>query len=130
MATAKTLARKGRKGYAPRIVADGIDTSSREEEEQLPVRNEKGALQHLSYVPILCPVVSLTQAAVTRTAPRRNRQAAMVVPPMAKVTPPNKSLDKKPVIDLRLSISSSKVLPPISVFVDVLSDVVTSLLAL
>ncbi len=41
MATPQTLARKGSKGHAPRIVAGGIDTSSSKEEEQLPVRNEK-----------------------------------------------------------------------------------------
>ncbi len=43
MTTPQTLARKGSKGYAPRIVAGGIDTSSSQGEEQLPVRNEKGA---------------------------------------------------------------------------------------
>jgi hypothetical protein len=49
---------------------------------------------------------------------------------MAKVTPPIKSRDKIPVIDPRLRISSSKVPPFISMFVDALSDVVFSLGAL
>ncbi len=56
--------------------------------------------------------------------------AALTVPPMAKVTLPNKSRDKIPVIDPRLRISSSKGPPLISVFVDVLSDGFTSLRAL
>ncbi len=77
---------------------------------------------------ILCCVVSLT--AVTRTAPPRNHLAVVTVPPMAKVTQQNKSRDKIPVNDQLLLISSFKVLPLISVFVDVLSDVVTSLRAL
>ncbi len=55
--------------------------------------------------------------------------AALTVPPMSKVTQQNKSRDKIPVIDPRLSISSSKVPPLISVFVDVLSDVIASLTA-
>jgi hypothetical protein len=53
--------------------------------------------------------------------------AAVTVPPMAKVTPPNKSRDEIPVIDPRLRISSSKVPLLISMFVDALSDVVSSL---
>ncbi len=56
--------------------------------------------------------------------------AAVTVPPMAKVTLPIKSRDMIPVIDPRLSISSSKVPPLISMFVDVLSDVVSNLGAL
>ena len=61
--------------------------------------------------------------------------AAVTVPPMAKVTPPIKR-DTLPVIDPQLSICYTKVLPSskvpplISVFVDVLSDVVTSFRAL
>ena len=51
---------------------------------------------------------------------------AVTVPPMAKVTLPNKSRDMIPVIDPRLRISSSKVLPLISMFIDALSDVVSS----
>ncbi len=43
MVTQQTLERKSSKGYALRIVAGGIDTSLSEEDEQLPVRNEKGA---------------------------------------------------------------------------------------
>ncbi len=43
MATPQTLARKGSKGYAQRIVAGGIDALSSEEDEQLPVQNEKSA---------------------------------------------------------------------------------------
>jgi hypothetical protein len=50
----------------------------------------------------------------------------VTVPPIAKVTPPNKSRDMIPVIDPRLCISSFKVQPLISVFVDALSDVVSS----
>ncbi len=72
---------------------------------------------------MLCRIVSLTSAAVTSTAKPRNHLAAVTVQLMAKVTPPNKSRDKIPVIDPLLSISSSKVQPLISVFVDVLSDV-------
>ncbi len=56
--------------------------------------------------------------------------AAVTVPPMAKVTLQEKSRDKIPVIDPRLRISSSKVQPLISMFVDALSDVVSSLGAL
>jgi hypothetical protein len=50
MAAPHPLEPKRSKEFAPRIVAGGIDTSSIEEEEQLPVPNEKGAQQHLSYV--------------------------------------------------------------------------------
>jgi hypothetical protein len=53
--------------------------------------------------------------------------AAVTVPPMAKVTPPNKSI---PVIDPRLRISSSKVPPLIFMFVDALSNVISSVGAL
>ncbi len=49
------------------------------------------------------------------------------MPPMVKVTLPNKSQDMIPVIDPRLRISSFKVPPFISVFVDALSEVVSSL---
>jgi hypothetical protein len=42
--------------------------------------------------------------------------AVVTVLPMAKVTPPNKSRDMIHVIDPRLSISSSKVPPRISMF--------------
>jgi hypothetical protein len=56
--------------------------------------------------------------------------AAVTVPPMAKVTPQNKSRGMIPVIAPRLSISSSKVPPLISMFVDALSDVVSCLGAL
>ncbi len=49
------------------------------------------------------------------------------MPPMAKVTPPNKSRDMIPVIDPRLHISCSKVQPLISMFIDALIDVVSSL---
>ncbi len=42
MAPPQTLARKGSKDYAPHLVAGGIDTSS-SEDEQSPVRNEKGS---------------------------------------------------------------------------------------
>ncbi len=56
--------------------------------------------------------------------------AAVTVPPMAKVTPLNKSRDMIPFIDSRLRISSSKVPPLISMFVDALSEVVSSLGAL
>ncbi len=56
--------------------------------------------------------------------------AAVTVPPMAKVTPPNKLRDIISVIDPRLCIRSSKVHPLISAYVDALSDVVTSLGAL
>ncbi len=51
MATPQTLSRKGSKGHALHIVAGGIDTSSSEEEKQLPVRNENVAS------PILCRIV-------------------------------------------------------------------------
>ncbi len=80
--------------------------------------------------PILCSIVSLTSAAVSSTAKPRHHVVAATVPPMAKVTLQNKSRDKIPVIDPRLSISSSKVPPLISMFVDALSDVVISLGAL
>jgi hypothetical protein len=60
----------------------------------------------------------------------RNHTVTLTVPQMAKVTPPNKSRDKIPVFDPRLRINFSKVSPLISIFVDVLGDVVTSLRAL
>ncbi len=40
MATPQILASKGSKGYAQRLVASGIYTSSSEEEERAPVLNE------------------------------------------------------------------------------------------
>ncbi len=43
MAAPHPLERKRSKGYAPRIVAGGIDCSSSEEEAQPTVRNAKGA---------------------------------------------------------------------------------------
>jgi hypothetical protein len=87
MAAPHPLEHKRSTGYAPRIVAGGIDPSSSEEEEQLP----------------------------------------FPVTPMAKVTPPNKSI---PVIDPRLCISSSKVPPLIFMFVDALSNFISSVGAL
>ncbi len=43
LAAPHPLERKGSKGYAPRIVAGGIDSSSSEEEAQPAVLNAKGA---------------------------------------------------------------------------------------
>jgi hypothetical protein len=50
MAAQHPLERKRSTGYAPRIVAGGIDPLSSEEEEQLPVPNAKGTCQRLPYV--------------------------------------------------------------------------------
>ena len=72
----------------------------------------------------------MTLAAVSRTAKPRHHMAAVTVPPMAKVTPLNKSRDMIPVIDPRLRISSSKVPPLIFMFVDALSNVISSVGAL
>ncbi len=73
---------------------------------------------------ILCRIILLTSAAGARTAKLRNLMAALTVLPMAKVIPPNKSRGMIPFIYQQLSISS------ISMFIDVLSDIVTSLRAL
>ena len=81
VSTLQTLARKRSRGYAPHIVAGGLDTTSSEDEQGIVV-NETGA----RFVSRL--ISSLTQsrsATVALKGKQRTLTPALTAPPPAKV---------------------------------------------